>query len=620
MVIMHNMSAVNAAGKVTVNEKKTAKSAEKLGSGYRINRSADDAAGLTISEKMRWQARGLGRASDNSKDGISYIQTAEGALTEMHSMLDRCKELCVQAANDSNVASDREAIQKELDQLTAEIDSIADHTTYNTRNVFSIMGQDPHTYANAAAASGTNSVDISWSYIDSTGTVQTPSSSHANATANYTGNMKTIADYVAAEASKAANAIMSAYPSLAGGCSPDIKIGLSLKNIDGKNGVLASAALSMQWTSSSSAMKYTLNVDTSDYNIGNYNNGSLSATLTHEMTHLIMQDALTAGMLGKNSEPYPLWFIEGMAQTSSGDNGWMSSLNAGSSNAQIKNYLSQVSSMPYGAGYLGTMYLAQMASGASGVTTASLRSGIDTILGKLVAGDTLSTVIKDISGGKYANYKDFQKNVANDANAIQFTKDFIAARSANGAGSVIAPNLTTQVPNILDGVTGYTGGYTVDTTTTSYTNIFGTGFDFPDGGVPAGGDEGLILQIGETEGQEQKLTTFDVSSAALFQGQLLDVGTHADASKSITRVDSAIEAVSKVRAYYGAMQNRLESTVANLDNTQENVQAAESRIRDTDMAEEMVAYSNGNILAQAAQSMLAQANHAPDAVLQLLQA
>ena len=132
-----------------------------------------------------------------------------------------------------------------------------------------------------------------------------------------------------------------------------------------------------------------MNVDTADYDITNYNDGSLSATLSHEMTHLIMQDVLTSGMVGTNSEPYPLWFVEGMAQTASGDDGWLSgTLTSASSDSDIQNYLAQTASMPYGAGYLSTLYLAQMASGAGygagAVTTSSLQSGINTILGNLV--------------------------------------------------------------------------------------------------------------------------------------------------------------------------------------------------------------------------------------------
>lgn len=631
MVIMHNMSAQNAAGKLAVNETKNAKSAERLGSGYRINRSADDAAGMTISEKMRWQIRGLGQASDNSKDGISYIQTAEGALNEMHAMMNRCKELCVQAANDTNTEADRTAIQKELNQLTTEIDRIADNTTYNTMNVFSTAGKDPHVFS--AGVSECYSIAVTYDYIDENGNIIDVIGGNENAATNYTGDMQTMAAYISEQASKAAQAILSAYPSLLGGSSADLKIGLNLAPMDGTGGTLASAALSMSWSTDTTKMTYTLNVDTADYNITNYNDGSLAATLAHEMTHLIMEDTLTAGMLGQNSEPYPLWFVEGMAQTASGDNGWMSTLNASSTEDQIKSYLSKVSAMPYGAGYLGTLYIAQMASGVGSVSTSSLQGGVDKILGQLLAGKTLSQVIDEASGGKYTSYTDFVNNVSADPNAVQFTKDFIAARGVDGAGSVIAPGLSTNVENILDGASKYTPSYTVISGTNSYTNIMDGGFTFPDlgadggtggggsgsGGITLGGD-GLMLQVGSQSGQSIALTTFNASSDALFQGKTLEVKNHELAGKSIDTVDEAIDAISKIRSYYGAVQNRLEHTIANLDNGQENTQAAESRIRDTDMAEEMVTYSNGNILAQAAQAMLAQANQTSNGVLQLLQA
>lgn len=143
MVIMHNMTAENAARQVSTGKKRIEKSTERLSSGYRINRSADDAAGLTISEKMRWQIRGLDRAAENAGDGVSYIRTAEGALGEMHSLMERCKELCVQAANDTNTEADRRAIQEEVDQLTQEIDRISATTQYNTLHVFSTDGISP---------------------------------------------------------------------------------------------------------------------------------------------------------------------------------------------------------------------------------------------------------------------------------------------------------------------------------------------------------------------------------------------------------------------------------------------------------------------------------------------
>ena len=135
MVVQHNMTAANANRMLGITTSAQAKSSEKLSSGYKINRAADDAAGLTISEKMRSQIRGLNKASDNAQDGISLIQVAEGALNESHSILQRMNELATQAANDTNTSSDRTAIQKEVDALTTELNRIASTTQFNTQNL-----------------------------------------------------------------------------------------------------------------------------------------------------------------------------------------------------------------------------------------------------------------------------------------------------------------------------------------------------------------------------------------------------------------------------------------------------------------------------------------------------
>ena len=135
MVVQHNLTAMNSNRQLGITTGSQAKSSEKLSSGYRINRAADDAAGLTISEKMRSQVRGLNRASTNAQDGISLIQTAEGALNEVHSILQRMNELAVQAANDPNTTADRGAIQSEVDQLTSEINRIQSTTQFNTMNL-----------------------------------------------------------------------------------------------------------------------------------------------------------------------------------------------------------------------------------------------------------------------------------------------------------------------------------------------------------------------------------------------------------------------------------------------------------------------------------------------------
>ena len=135
MVVQHNLTAMNANRQLGITTGAQAKSSEKLSSGYKINRAGDDAAGLTISEKMRSQIRGLNKASDNAQDGVSLIQVAEGALNETHSILQRMNELATQAANDTNTTADRTAIQKELDQLTSEVDRIQSTTQFNTMNL-----------------------------------------------------------------------------------------------------------------------------------------------------------------------------------------------------------------------------------------------------------------------------------------------------------------------------------------------------------------------------------------------------------------------------------------------------------------------------------------------------
>ena len=131
MVVQHNLTAMNSNRMLNLTTKTQSKSTEKLSSGYKINRAADDAAGLSISEKMRKQIRGLDQASSNAQDGVSAVQTAEGALTEVHSMLQRMNELAVQAANGTNSESDRQSIQDEIDQLTTEIDRVAETTKFN---------------------------------------------------------------------------------------------------------------------------------------------------------------------------------------------------------------------------------------------------------------------------------------------------------------------------------------------------------------------------------------------------------------------------------------------------------------------------------------------------------
>ena len=389
MVVQHNLQAMNANRMLGVTTNAQSKSAEKLSSGYRINRAADDAAGLTISEKMRKQIRGLSQASTNAEDGVSAVQTAEGALTEVHSMLQRMNELAVQSANGTNSESDREAIQDEIDQLTTEIDRVSETTKFN--ETYLLKG-------------------------DSTGSTDV-----------YFNNSK----YAIAD-------------------------GTDLYDADGTQ----------------------LTVDT-------------------------LKTTLAAG---------------GKVYTD---------------NAQT----------------------------------------------------TLAT-----KGTDYAYVTKFY-----DANGKE-----LSAEEAVTGGEAVYGDKNGNVKLSDDGTDLITNGY-ARSEKVNNSLVFN-------------------LHVGADSEASNKISVeiAEMSAAGLGVSGL-KADTEDDATVAIDTIANAIAKVSSQRSALGAVQNRLEHTISNLDNVVENTTAAESRIRDTDMAEEMVEYSKNNILAQAGQSMLAQANQSTQGVLSLLQ-
>ena len=646
MVISHNLQAMNAQRQLGSVSTDIAKNTEKLSSGYRINRAADDAAGLSISEKMRKQIRGLSQASENSQHGVSFVQIADGALTEVHDMLDRMVELTVQAANGTNSSFDRSAIQKEIDQLTKEINRVQETTQFNKIPVFSENGHSPdegifNSNIISAAVLDTGSSKFTFAYIDSNGQASTTESSAATGKVN-NGLNKDFADFVVNAASSAASKITTAYPSLAK-ASSNVKIGLNVQNIDGKNNTLASAQLSMRYTSEWTQMTYTMNIDSSDYNPASFSTMSdtqkadFAATIAHEMTHLIMQDTLTGGMIGDNT--FPTWFIEGTAQTSSGDGGWVSStIGSGT----VENYMSKLDSLPYGAGYLATMALgyevAKEQKSASTVDSSTIKDGLNTLFGELVKQgqkQNLSDAIKIATKNKYSSLSDFEtkfKNGNNNQGLVDVVKEIINQKNVSNnkeSGSLLAGSLgeaqseTFKPSNLI----GSSNVYELDPSATAFANSFGVGFPTvpqPVRGARHGvseGGEDINVHAGADADMTNKIAIkrYDISAMAIFDGDKVDVMTEDSATKSIDIVGMAKERVSRVRSYYGAIQNRLEHTIKNLDNVVENTTAAESQIRDTDMASEMVKYTKNNILMQAGQSMLTQANQSTQGVMSLLQ-
>jgi len=387
MIINHNLMALNTHRQMGVNNAGTSKSLEKLSSGYRINRAGDDAAGLAISEKMRGQIRGLNQASRNAQDGISLIQTAEGALNETHSILQRMRELAVQSATDTNTDADRAKIQSEIDQLATEITRISNTTEFNTRNL------------------------------------------------------------------------------LAGGLETTFHIGAN----QGQNVKLDIAAM----------------------------------------------DAFSLGVAGNAVE------------------------------------------------------LALNTGGSGGVT------GVEGTVAATADG-TITIAVTSASGGLF----DVAISDGTGSGANSSTIEDVAADATSVIGTGYFAGLTVSFDTIASGTS--TVAVTVTAASAAVTDTGGT------------------------------LTTPAVAVAGV------DVSTQAAADAAITTINNALEKVSAERSKLGAAQNRLEHTIANLDTSAENLQASESRIRDVDMAKEMMEFTKNSILQQAATAMLAQANQQPQTVLQLL--
>ena len=486
MVVQHNMQAMNANRMLNITTGQQAKSTEKLSSGYKINRAADDAAGLTISEKMRKQIRGLDQASTNAQDGVSSVQTAEGALTEVHSMLQRMNELAVQAANGTNAESDRQAIQDEIDQLTTEIDRVAETTKFN--EIYLLKG-------------------------DSEGGTKTE-----KLAAHDAGLAGTLVD----------NGDTATFTAKA------LKHGEEI-NIAGKS--------------------YTVD------------------GVTKPTTNSIAQG--TAGAAG----------VKGIY----------------------------------------TFALAGMQADLNGKATFTI-DGKDytidvakddnaTAIGTKLA-TALDGKIDDGLGTKYA--------VTNNAGTLTFEAGKVGAnnKAITGAYKPLENGTTvTDIYNKMKDELATASSIGTDTAATVTNNNDGT-FTITKGSVSVAESLSFNLHVGADADLTNKINVnIETMNSAYLGIKNLNVTdkTGTAATYAVDAIADAVAKVSSQRSALGAVQNRLEHTIDNLDNVVENTTSAESRIRDTDMAEEMVNYSKNNILAQAGQSMLAQANQSTQGVLSLLQ-
>lgn len=329
-----NIQAWNAERQFGTVSKKNAKNTEKLSSGYRINRAADDAAGLAVSERMRRQIRGLTQASNNAQDGISMVQTAEGALNEVHDMLHRANELSVKAATGTLTDADRALIDLEVQQIKKEIDKTAEHTVFNEIRLFPDDGIEPsamqsetyHYYLTYNSADGTFSAvpsDNGLSGAD--GVTGRANAAAGRAALNPTSAGGALANLLATDLiPKAAQQIIDAFPSIKNDIG-NVTVDLSVKvtTIDGKDKILAQAGFSYK-TNGGRPVSLKLEVDKADFTLADaQGTGSrsevLQSTIAHELMHTFMQYSMTDGMSGRGSHAkYPAWFVEGTAQLAGG--------------------------------------------------------------------------------------------------------------------------------------------------------------------------------------------------------------------------------------------------------------------------------------------------------------
>ena len=475
MVVQHNMQAMNSSRMLGITTSAQAKSTEKLSSGYKINRAADDAAGLSISEKMRKQMRGLDRASTNAQDGVSAVQTAEGALTEVHDMLQRMNELAVQAANGTNSQSDRESIQDEVDQLTTEIDRVSETTKFN--EMYLLKGNSDPTQTKTVTMTGHDA-------------------------------------------------------------------GLDkLRAASGYN-----TAISNQ--NDASLTSFTFTVDMGKLAKGeSVNIGGKNYTIIES----VGKDSECAAKLQYSTEHI-------------GDNGALKNDDTKITQGRALQLIAQALGQ---ANYIGDKSSKSATIGTDGAAKAANV--------KVVKTDTKAAkaTFKDSDAlSKQIGKTELKK----ETKPITGSVTFIVAKASNSVQQALNFNLHV--------------------------------------GADADMNNKIGVGIEEMNSKYLGVKGLDVVGKDA-NGNNIDDGGIA-ATYAIDAIADAVAKVSKQRSSLGAVQNRLEHTINNVDNVVENTTSAESRIRDTDMADEMVTYSKNNILAQAGQSMLAQANQSTQGVLSLL--
>jgi len=697
MVVQHNMSAMNANRNLGITATNLSKSTEKLSSGYKINRAGDNAAGLAISEKMRGQIRGLDQASSNAEDGISMIQTAEGALTETHSILQRMRELAVQAASDTNTDDDRTQIQNEIDQLTEEVDRIANTTEFNTKKLL-----DGSRQGSVSAKDGSATVEGNFSNSNVSATI-----SDNTGDTNFT-------DAIRFEVKKDFNSLDAAGGSLSAkkadidkyialsGKNDALMVGVKTYQTDGANSTgLTNALINDYVDKTVAALKGGtdgLNADqttawtnltaqankmtgTGTAKLGADGNTNVDSSTSKADAQAALKEALD--QIAKNKvelesnsvyteiKDATVKKIDGTTETAGTliSDATTKQVTYDEAKAKVNaTNLDGKSAALTAADNYKAAYKAALQKGLTGDAAKQddavvkaredLYSAFDTDLKD--ATNTLNSAVT-LDGTSLATTDKLDKvagaafdelvKTAEESAIADADKDSAVKQLKGQASDGLAINSSSyEVSDLFDHSKDMKVASNLDEDnnlvitlkngTSEDTKITIANADKLKAGdtltitaqakvetkPAATGKDAFRLQVGANAGQEVSLGINSMKSKDLNivqtkagkEGQALDVTSQSGASLAVEAYDMAIQKVSTERAKMGATQNRLEHTIANLDTSSENLQSAESSLRDTDMAEEMTRYSKSNILQQAGQSMLAQANQSTQGVLNLL--
>lgn len=618
MVVQHNLTAMNSNRMLGITTSSQAKSTEKLSSGYRINRAADDAAGLTISEKMRKQMRGLDRASTNAQDGVSAVQTAEGALTEVHSMLQRMNELANQAANGTNSESDRDAIQAEIDQLTTEIDRVAETTKFNESYLLKGNADGTTSTRNVNAhdaglagklvdnGDGTSTFTLNKALEDGDKVTIAGKEYKIGSTTDSTdGYMKT-----ATLATKAA-AVGDTITTTDNGSGKTVTKTLVDKAVNADAIYTTGAKISIDGT------EYTIDASTTDLS-------AASPTLKAADATKLVSEALADGKKAT------------MIKTGTKDGLYAAATDVKIDIVSSMDTDKEISSLTMtDVATAGTVTVSELAKAAGATDVANgdvvsmagetitatandpvAMSTVKDVIKELQAGDKFTLGTTEYTIGKTTDLTAAAKTLTvddalalvNDGNTVQFTTAGLASSEAKGAftasGLKVATNYTaveTKAASNEENVISVKDAYKMMAEELTKASSIGTdeaavvksnnsgSFSIQQGTVEVKDSLSFNLHVGADADMTNKITV-DISAmdaAGLgIKGLNVSDNNGASATYAIDAIADAISKVSSQRSALGAVQNRLEHTIANLDNVVENTTAAESRIRDTDMAED----------------------------------